>query len=340
MLEILSLDNKPRWNEIVQSMDNYDFYHLAEYHQLDLSGTPLLLYYSDNTVSFALPVILRAIAETGYKDITSVYGYAGPLSGGKTFSLDSINKFQERLRDFFDSNRVISAFARLHPLFLNQASILNGLGNVRDENQTVGINLTLPEEEQKKQYTHSLKQALNHLKRKKVFVRQAETKEEIDTFIAIYRENMERVNAAENYFFSCEYFHSFLHTINSFILLAFFEREIICGSLCSMCNGIIQTHLAATKNEFLRDSPLKYVWDQVRETGVKKQMKYLHFGGGISGKNDSLFFFKSHFSNLRFMFKTWRYIHNKTIYNDLLNRKFNGNIPDNRFFPLYRLVGD
>jgi hypothetical protein len=336
MLEIVSLDNKKRWNEIIQSMNNYDFYHLAEYHQLDNSGMPFLLYYSDNTVAFALPVILRTIEGTEYKDITSVYGYAGPLSNRETAGIEPVKEFQEELSDFFDSNQVVSVFARLHPLFANQELILSGLGNVVDENQTVGIDLTLPEEEQKKQYSHSLKQAISRLKKENVIIRQARNKEEIDTFIDIYRENMKRVRAAKDYFFSHEYFYDFLNNINSFLLLAFYDGKIISGSLCTVCQGIMQTHLAATKDEFLSYSPLKYVWDQVREIGVKNRMKYLHFGGGIKKKDDSLLFFKSHFSDLFFMFKTWRYIHNREVYDYLSGRKLDENPPEISFFPLYR----
>jgi hypothetical protein len=337
MLEIVSLDNKKRWNEIIRSMNNYDFYHLAEYHQLDHSGTPLLLYYSDRTASFALPVILRTIENTGYKDITSVYGYSGPLSGQNATPADSIKNFQEELQVFFDSNQVVSVFARLHPLFTNQELILSCLGNVIDENQTVGIDLTLPEEEQRRQYSHSLKNAVNRLKRKNLIIKKAQSRREIDSFVEVYWENMKRVNAASSYFFSSEYFHQFLESIDSSLLLAYYDDEIISGSLFTECNSIIQPHLSATKNKYLYLSPLKYIWDQIRTTGVEKRLKYIHLGGGFGGKNDTLFGFKSQFSHLRFMFKTWRYIHSRTVYDSLVQQRFGENIPDNRFFPLYRL---
>jgi hypothetical protein len=43
MIKILTLDHKDQWNTVVRSMNEYDFYHLAEYHQLEHSGQSLLL---------------------------------------------------------------------------------------------------------------------------------------------------------------------------------------------------------------------------------------------------------------------------------------------------------
>jgi hypothetical protein len=46
MFKIVSSDQKDQWNAIVRSMNQYDFYHLAEYHQLEYSGQSLLLCFS------------------------------------------------------------------------------------------------------------------------------------------------------------------------------------------------------------------------------------------------------------------------------------------------------
>jgi hypothetical protein len=334
MFEVISLDNPGKWNETVRSMKEYDFYFLAEYHQLDNSGLPLLLHYQNGADSLAMPIVLRNIEGSDYKDITSVYGYCGPLTKLENPDPESIAGFQEELVRFFDANNIVSAFSRLHSLFPFQSDLLNGLGMVSDSNLTIGIDLTLPEKEQKKQYAYSLRYALNRLKSKKFSVRKAITNEEIDSFIEIYKETMDRVKASPNYYFSKEYFYRFLHSIDSFILLAFHEGQITAGSLCTTCNGIIQTHLNATKNEFLYLSPLKMVLDEVRSLGVRKGFRILHLGGGVSEDNDSLFFFKSRFSKQFYPFKIWKYIHNQEVYDFLVRQKTNET--NESFFPLYR----
>jgi hypothetical protein len=336
MFEIISLNDKKKWDEIIRSMSYYDFYHLAEYNQLNDSGTPLLLYFENNSTAFAFPVILRSIEGSTYYDITSVYGYAGPLAKTKTPDMESLEEFHSNLKDFMDANHIVSAFARLHPLFTDQEQILSGLGDVVKENLTVAIDLTLPEEDQRRQYSRSLRYKINYLKKKGISIIKAGTKHEIDSFIDIYTENMRRVNASELYFFSPEYFYRFLENIPSVILLAVHNDEIVSGSLCTFCNGIMQAHLNATRDNYLFISPLKLVLDNARFEGIRKNMTFLHLGGGRNGMDDSLFTFKSRFSDLYFRFKTWRYIHNKEIYDKLIYNKFDQNVPQSTFFPLYR----
>ena len=337
MFKILSLDQKDRWNTIVRSMNRYDFYHLAEYHQLEHSGQSLLLHFSSKKTSLALPVILRPIDGTEYNDLTSVYGYAGPLSDQENPNEQAVRDFQKELLYFFDCQKVVSGFARLHPLFNNQEFLLSGLGEIVDTNQTVGIDLSLSEQEQKRQYSRSLKNQINRLKRRNIIVKKAQTHEEIDLFFEIYSETMRRVNASGMYFFPKDYFYRFIEELPSAIFLAYYEEKAISGSLFTTCNSIVQAHLNATRDEYLRWSPLKLVLDSIRKYSIETNEKILHLGGGVTGGNDSLFQFKARFSDLRFSFKTWRYIHNKEVYDRLVSGKYMDQILQSSFFPLYRL---
>jgi hypothetical protein len=330
MLEIIPIDEAGKWDAIVRSMPAYDFYHLAAYHRLDATGKAFLLHYSSGNTALALPVILRNIANSDYKDITSIYGYAGPLN--KNADSISIDDFQQELKTYFDEQRIISAFSRLHPL-LKQQNILTGLGTISDANLTVGIDLQLSETAQKQQYARSLKYQINRLKKKGFKIIQATTKNEIDAFIAMYIETMQRVQASDYYYFPAEYFYYFLSEIESCIFLAEYQQEWVSGSLCTFTNGIMQAHLNATKSEFLAQSPLKLVLDTARLEGMTRGMDILHLGGGKGGLNDSLFAFKSRFSHQYFQFKVWKYIHNPIVYKELTQSKF---ISDSDFFPAYR----
>jgi hypothetical protein len=336
MFEVISLDDRVKWNKIIRSMKTYDFYFLAEYHQLDQSGLPLLLHYQNGQDSLVIPVIVRNIENTDYKDITSVYGYAGPLSNRENPCVESISGFQRELNHFFDSYRIVSAFSRFHSLFPFQSKLLEGIGVVFGSNHTIGIDLTLAPNDQRRQYVHSLKNVINKLKRKNIIVKKASSKEEIDLFIEIYEETMNRVKASPIYFFPKNYFYRFLDSIDSFILLAFYKETPIGGSLCSICNGIMETHLSAARSDFLYLSPLKLVWDELRLLGTRKGLRILHLGGGVRDDNDSLFLFKSQFSKQLYPFKIWKYIYNQSVYDSLVLQRFGKDIPATSFFPLYR----
>jgi hypothetical protein len=337
MFEIIPSYQPEQWNGIVRSMNQYDFYHLAEYHRLEQSGQSLLLHFFSKGTSLALPVILRSIDGTEYRDITSVYGYAGPLCNQETPDEQIVKDFQKEFLNFCDSLKVVSAFSRLHPLFNNQELILSRCGEVVDTNLTVAIDLSLPEQEQKKQYARSTKYNINRLRRKNILVSKAQTKEEIDLFIEIYKENMNRVNASKMYFFPNNYFYRLMEELPATLFLAYYEGKAICGALSTTCKGIVQAHLNATLDSYLPLSPLKLVWDCIRLNAIERKEKWLHLGGGVGGMNDTLFQFKARFSNLRFTYKTWRYIHNAEAYNQLISTKYLNHIPDSSFFPLYRL---
>ena len=59
-------------------------------------------------------------------------------------------------------------------------------------------------------------------------------------------------------------------------------------------------------------------------------------GGGFGGSDkDTLFHFKSGFSDIRSQFKNWNFVVDQDIYNQL-NKKVNVLEKDSNFFPLYR----
>jgi hypothetical protein len=337
MLDIFRPEN-PQWNLTVRATHGYDFYHLAEYHRLEQSGEPLLFVSTCGHETIALPFLLRRIDGTDFNDITSVYGYAGPIANSPAPSTAAIDNFYSDLLRFFDRHRVVSAFARLHPLIGYQETTLQRLGATVAHGQSVCIDLSQPATEQRRQYSHSLKNIVNRLRKKEIFtVEPAQTPEEIDIFAAIYRENMQRVKASPMYFFDNNYFHRLIANIPSTLFLARTEDKIVCGSLFTECDGIIQPHLSATCSNFLHLSPLKLVWDEIRIYGVRKGMQFMHLGGGVGSRDDSLFDFKAQFSHNRLTFKTWRYVHNEREYVRLSGKCSVNGRRDTGFFPEYRV---
>jgi hypothetical protein len=336
MATIISPDSK-QWNATVHNMHNFDFYHLAEYSRIQPEGEPVLFVSAYKNETVAIPLIMRPIENSGYYDVTSVYGYAGPIASSQTPSAGAVANFQYELKQFFDNRSVVSVFSRLHPLFASQEVLLCGLGEIRVNGISVCLDLTQTEAEQRRQYSHSLKNIVNRLRKHSTFnIKTADSIEEIETFAEIYRENMQRVKASPMYFFDTNYFLRFLDTLPAKLLLAQSGSETVCGSMFTECNGIIQPHLSATLNRFLHHSPLKMVWDEIRLYGTRNNFCYMHLGGGLGGRTDSLFDFKAQFSHTRLTFKTWRYIHNQDAYAALIAKRFGKSAPESDFFPKYR----
>ncbi|GGW40767.1 hypothetical protein [Arenibacter certesii] len=73
------IDNKDQWNAILKEVDTYNLYHTYEYHQITKSSeeAPVMICFSENNRPIAIPLLLRRIPYSNYKDCTSIYGYAG-----------------------------------------------------------------------------------------------------------------------------------------------------------------------------------------------------------------------------------------------------------------------
>lgn len=336
MLKFEVIDREDaKWNRFVLNSDLFDFHHTSYFHKID-SPFPSKLFVASLEDDFiALPVVIRPIEHTNYFDVTSVYGYAGPIYSIRDHNnQESLNNyFQKSIKKFFEDNNIVSVFSRLHPL-IDQKRILNGMGDIVDLNKTVSINLTLNADEQRASFRKSLKSELNQLRRKEIFVKETNKVEEIDRFIEIYYETMDRVSASPSYYFSKEYFHEFLNNdeFKSKLLIAEKEGQIIAGAIFTMTPKIMQYHLAGTTSEYIRETPMKLILDEARLIGNASSCENLHLGGGVGGSDDdSLFKFKSAFSKDFHQFSVWKYIVNEEIYNELSKDKIQSN-----FFPLYR----
>ena len=79
MIELI--EDKKEWKEQIAIIKHSDFYYTYDYHQLSRNDDerPILIKYTEGETSLIMPLLLRDIEDSNYKDVTSVYGYAGPL---------------------------------------------------------------------------------------------------------------------------------------------------------------------------------------------------------------------------------------------------------------------
>lgn len=322
------------WNAILKQIENYDFYHTYDYHNISKNDieTPVLLTYLEGETIIALPILLRPIADTAYFDLTSVYGYAGPICNADAQTFDFSN-FQAAFNNYLEAKQIVSVFSRLHP-YIKQDRILENIGNTVSLGEVVNIDVSLPVEQSRMAYGKSNKNQINKL-RKQCEVVKAKTKEEILEFVDIYYENMKRLDANESYFFSKEYFLNFME-ISDFdtdiLLVKHLETNtFVAGSMFVKTKNIVQYHLSGTRTEHLRLKPSKLFLDEMRLQATKQGYKIFNLGGGLGSEHDSLFEFKSSFSKDFRTFKVWKHIANQSVYDELSKDK-----DETEFFPKYR----
>lgn len=342
MIEIIR--EKERWDKIVEKCDFVDFYHTYTYHQLAKKpdDKPVLLCYSEKNKIIALPLLLRNIDSTIYKDATSVYGYPGPITKNITSELD-YRVFQKELYQFFREENIISVFSRLNPFIHSQETCLMGMGEIETLGKVVYIDLTKTLEEQWEAYSKRLRTYIN--KSRTIYtIKKADNLADLDTFIALYHENMRRVNANEDYFFDKKYFLDLMNgsdfEIDLLLAINNETNEVAGGAMFTKKNAIVQYHLSGTNERYLDLNPVKLLIDEMRIRGTKENFKYFNLGGGVGSRQDSLFYFKSGFSKNSVPFIVWKYMVNQTIYDNLVLRRKDIRFCEEAlgYFPRYRVI--
>lgn len=332
---IRTITLKSEWKQLLKGLDHLDFYHTYDYHEISkLEGeSPLLLVYEEGEKQVLIPFLKRAIDGSDYFDLTSVYGYAGPIT--KNISDDYTNSaFKKEFQDWLQEEKIISVFSRLHPYITEQNAVLNGLGEQPVLGKVVNMDLTQSLEEQRRQYGKSTKNRTNKCRRL-CTVKKAETQDEINTFIDIYYENMDRLDANKDYYFPREYFFNFLECddFETDILLVNHEEDqkTVAASMFVKTGNIVQFHLSGSRTDYLNIAPANLFLDEMRVLATEEGYHYFNLGGGLGGQEDSLFTFKASFSKDHRPFSVWKYIVNQDVYDSLSKNK-----PVSNFFPLYR----
>jgi lipid II:glycine glycyltransferase (peptidoglycan interpeptide bridge formation enzyme) len=153
---------------------------------------------------------------------------------------------------------------------------------------------------------------------------------------------MDRVNAADMYYFDENYFLNFIDnneykTDIIFALLKDTHKIISAAMMIKTNNKIIQYHISGTLNDYLNLTPIRLLIDEMRIIGTREGYKYFNLGGGLGSQEDSLFQFKASFSKDFKKFKVWKYIVNEQIYEQLCNNNtYLSNNENITYFPLYR----
>lgn len=330
--------SKQAWDAFLDKVDYYDFYHTYDYHELSIKADEecILITYTENDTFIGLPFIVRQIPNSEFKDLTSVYGYAGPLSRNYTENFDC-TKFSIALNTCLQEQNIVAAFSRLNPFIAFQHQILKDFGKIEHVGNVVNIDLTQPIDIQRQKYQRRIKGQINKARRL-CSVKKAETKEEIQKFIEIYYENMDRVEARNSYYFESDYFFKFIESdsLQLDILLATLNEtnEIIAGVMFVKTNNIVQYHLSGSKEEYLDLAPVKLLIDEMRICATNEGgYDYFNLGGGYGSQNDSLLRFKLSFSKQLNNFCVWKHIVNQEIYDNLVNSR---EVKHPDFFPQYR----
>jgi hypothetical protein len=349
----------PAWDDWLIDVPR-DVYHTASYHayaQGSGEGEPFLIVVGDRQRGFAWPYLLRQVSEVenlagaGMTDITSVYGYSGPLAWGCTPGDPFLATAWSEVLSVWRQQGAISAFTRFHPL-LGNASLLSALPwprDVADEpepvaaiGRTVSIDLSISEEAARAGYSDSLRRQIRNFRKAGVRTAHDEDWADLEAFAGLYRETMARNRAADYYLFDSTDFDRLHGALPGHVHLLVTRMGDVVGAagLFTEYGGIVQEHLVATNQALAQLSPYKVLVDDAQTWARKRGNTVFHLGGGRGAREDTLFEFKRRFSPRRHKFFVGRWILDRAACRDLLEARLSlarDNDPlDTDYFPPYR----
>jgi hypothetical protein len=335
--------NDPRWADALGHLQ-HDVYDLPQY--LEVCGEyerakPAAFYARTEECYCLIPLLLRKLpadlgAPDDWCDASSAYGYSSALfSGDPCWHFKSVQAFIQACR----KANIVSAFIRLNPLidFPFEGTPLPGIRVTHG--RTVGVDLTLSEEEIRKQFRKNHRANLSKLRRDN-FTTTVDEWSRYDHFISIYEETMTRLNADSYYRFGHDYFERLKQALGDKLHLISViapDGQLAASKLVTEVNGIVQYHLGGTATAYKQFAPAKLGIDACIWWAKQRGNRIFHLGGGVGSREDELFHFKQGFSERTFWFETWRIITDQAKYSQLADSGSFG-MTDPLFFPIYRAM--
>jgi len=339
------------WTEVLRET-RHDFYHLPAYARIcaaqQTGAVPRAFVARDEEGMFLIPFLIRPIGadhvSSPIRDAVTPYAYSSPLvkvrtgCDSKRFLDRAIHALVERL----SGEQIISLFVRLHPLLPIPLEPLQSTGVLVEHGETVYIDLSRSHEELMAATEKKERQKLRRAQ-KDGFVAEIDDEwDSLEDFEEIYAQTMYRVDASPEYFFGHDYFTALRDDLGDFMHLVVVRHEdtVVSGAIVSEISSIVQFHILARRDGFEKSNAPRLSVDFARSRFKDRGNQFLHLGGGVGGRADSVFEFKSRFSNDRAIFRTWRLIVDPTAYRRLVQdwEAETGAISAGRcgYFPEYR----
>ena len=304
------------WDQLLAELGCADAYLLRAYVEASCvldPGEPVLLEH-DGAV---MACIVRAI--NGESDVTSPYGYGGPVGKGD---------FHEAYERWCADRGIVSTFIRYHPLYENHRAA----PSATYASATVGW----PLEGDLLAGMHGKhRNVVRKAQKAGVAVDVTAAPDDLSAFVALYEQTMERQDAAGYYFFPAEYWERLTSLGGNLVLFdALAEGEIVASALCLRGDRWLHYHLGATADSARDLGASNLLLYTAALWGQAQSLQEFHLGGGAGAKEDSLFAFKQRFSpEGRREFWVGKLVHDEDAY-----RRLSGGaeIDYDGFFPAYR----
>lgn len=295
---------------------------------------------SDQVGTWQIPLLLRDF-EGKATDATTPYGYGG-IYVASTLSRDDIEERWHATRDLLADLDVVSVFLRSSPFLETPALSDLALPTVQVREPTSTFGIQIHDEEAnwaalKGRARTATRKAWGEGLTARVTQLDDQIQSPSHSFRTLYENTMRRLNAADQYYFSNEYFQRLAQLPKDSTALAEVKNNegvtVASAILFRDPTGTVHYHLSASNPEHARIGANNLLlWEIIRWAGENDYLQ-VHLGGGLKPR-DNLEKFKESFGGTRLNFETAEIVINGERYAELTELNPH---PDARgYFPAYR----
>ena len=333
MSELVEVDPAD-WDELLERLGCSDAYLLRGYAESSCvleAARPVLLHVSDGGGDVVFPLLVRALPTGGRCDVTTPYGYGGPVATG---AQPPTGLFWQLYEDWCAANEIVTTFIRFHPLYANQRRVDPSV-RVERLAGTVGWRLDLPDLLTAMHRGH--RRACRKAERAGVCVSARESPADLSEFAALYEVTMHRLDARDFYLFPPRYWDVVSARLDGHVVVFEAEEggEVLASALCLATPPWLHYHLGASAERGRAVGANNLLFYEAARWARDRGYDRFHLGGGVGGRDDSLLTFKRRFDPEGGLleFAVGKVVHDAAAYRALTGREAEDL---DGFFPAYR----
>jgi len=343
-INLITIDQAEKWDDIVKSFKNYDVNYLSGYakaFQIHGDGDPILYYYDDGSTRAINVVMKRDIARVmSFKDkiphntwfdLSTPYGYGGFLVEGANY--DAVS---EAFDTYCKEMGFVSEFVRFHLLNDFQSYYK---GTCETYTQNIVRSLELPIDDIFMDFEHRVRKSIKKATKAGLKIEIDPTGVRLEDFLDIYYGTMERSNAEENFYFGREFFNTINIMKDNYVYIhVLYKEQVISTELVLYGSENCYSFLGGTNRDYFHLNANNFLKYEIIKWAKEKGLKRFILGGGY-GADDGIFKYKKGFApNGIYDFYIGKKILDKDKYNELVRIRKQEEDYDEKtlFFPAYR----
>lgn len=306
MYELVVASRIQRWQQILDIFNIRDIYFTRDYliSALKLDpGEAMLFYYIDESGhgEIIYPFIKRKLEKEGtdYYDITTPFGYGGPVLKVRNDSEKLTKNFLRTFSDYCKSENILAEFIRFHP-------ILNNSIYFKDEMKLISVykthTLHLDAFSHK---TEEIENSLNDgIQKNGLSFRKLGTVKHMFEFLILYYSNIHGSDEKDSYyFFTNDYFEGLVSSLGPDLqLFGVYEGNKLLAATYILVKGdTIYHHLSGKSEDVIPPEAESELLHKIAEWGAHNGFCYFHiadrniFSSQIGKKTDKQFLTSHYF---------------------------------------------